>query len=109
MDLPGRPIAQYVRFGADRTFFLWSSDGATDDGTWSSSGKDLTIFFNRENSVPSRYLQSLNYLIDRVQHPQNWAPSETRLILDEIFPTEMHLHTSDGTKAVYHREGGAGN
>lgn len=104
---PGRPVTQHVRFRADRTFLLWSSDGATENGTWSGSGKDLTIFFNREDSVLSRFLLSLSYLTNRAQNSRNWAPSETRLILDEISPTEMHLRTADGTKAVYQRSGSA--
>jgi hypothetical protein len=100
---PGRPIKQHVRFKADRTFFLWSSDGGTDDGTWEISGNDLTIFYKSNESLPARFLDRLSSLFGPVHNSRFDRPAETKLILDEISPTEIHLHTADGTKAVYQR------
>jgi hypothetical protein len=109
VDSKDRRMTRRVQFRPDRTFSYWETEVMHDDGTWKTSGKELTFFFSRDEGVPHGILDGIRELIDRIQHPRNWVPNETRLSLDEVSPTAIHVRDSDGTKIVFQRSGAAGN
>jgi hypothetical protein len=104
-----RRMTQRVHFRPDRTFSYWETEVMHDDGTWKTSGKELTFVFSRDEWVPRGILDRIFDLIFLIQHPRNWGPNETRLSLDEVSPTAIHVRDSDGTKILFQRSGAVRN
>jgi hypothetical protein len=108
-DLAGRPITYHIRLNPDRSYSLWSVEGEIQRGNWNASADQLTLSISVESTLPNAYLRSIEYPLDRILRPQNFAPISSHLAVEELSESSIRLHTAEGAKVVYHRAVPAAN